>query len=195
MVSKNHANGKEEISSLNQRPQLAKPAFPKKMYNGALDLLLDAIQLSAFDEEDERYFSIAHHRKTIKNTHQTSTEINRKAFFIHRGVPISQKRVLRRAKNVYKSRRYISAHIMLPAKELGSLVIASGMEKSAKTASEEEGNRTEGKVIERDFIDEDGKMEPLARSKRGRSQILPSRYSDSVLQPWKRGTRFKKEMQ
>ncbi|XXG64956.1 hypothetical protein AAC387_Pa05g2775 [Persea americana] len=32
---------------------------------------------------------------------------------------------------------------------------------------------------------------PVVRSKRGRNQVLPSRYRDSVLEPWKRLTRHK----
>ncbi|MCO5551219.1 hypothetical protein L7F22_004718 [Adiantum nelumboides] len=36
-----------------------------------------------------------------------------------------------------------------------------------------------------------GQSSPLIRSKRGRSQVLPSKFSDSVLQPWKRAYRKK----
>lgn len=251
MVTRNHENGREEINNYHLKPHPARPVIPKRVFSGALDLLLDAIQFSAFGQEEEEsgnsdnaryrktvrkrrrdghfritdikthreeYFSDTHDRKRIRNTHDPQYNVTRqreynrnpqlctdedcgKALFAHKGVPISQKKVARRAKNVYKSRTYVSAHIMLPAKELGSLVADGGSRRTKESTGrkmphalheEEESKATESEDLKGDFRVGAGGMGPIARTKHGRSQILPSRYNDSVLQPWKRGTRPKK---
>lgn len=251
MVARNHENAREEINKYHLKPYPARPVIPKRVFNGALDLLLDAVQFSAFGQEEEENGNSnnAHDRKTVRNRrkdgHFRITDIktpreehfgdthdrngirnnqdqqynvtrqrgfNRnpqfvtdedcgKALFAHNGVPISQKKVARRAKNVYKSRTYVSAHIMLPAKEFCSLVADGGSFPTEETTGrklphalhkEKECKAIESGDLKGDFGVGDGGMGPVSRTKHGRSQIMPSRYNDSVLQPWKRGTRPKK---
>lgn len=246
MVTRNQENDTEQINNYHRKPHPSRSVIPKRVFNGALDLLLDAIQFSTFVEEEEEengnsdiahdrktvrkhrrdehfritdtktpqeeHFSDTHEKKRIRNTEDQQYNATRqrefdrnpqlcsnedcgKALFAHNGVPISQKKVARRAKNVYKSRTYVSAHIMLPAKELCSLVSDGGSYRTEESMGrkmphalhkQEECKATESGDLKRDF------GEGFARTKHGRSQILPSRYSDSVLQPWKRGTRPKK---
>lgn len=116
----------------------------------------------------------------------------RKAIFTPTGVSFLQRRVLRRAKSAF-SRPEPGDPVMLhnlqgnlSAANSKPLLTADNIPILATPLFTE---YSEKQVIG-NGVDEDQMTIPQLRcSKRTRSQALPSKYCDSVMQPWKRGTR------
>jgi hypothetical protein len=116
----------------------------------------------------------------------------RKAIFIPTGVPFLQKRVVRRTKIALKHHQPDSPQMLhdlqknLSAANSKRLLTADNICRLGDPACI---NQSENQVVG-NGVDEDQMSIPHLRcSKRSRTQGLPSKYCDSVLQPWKRGTR------
>ncbi|KAF2297874.1 hypothetical protein GH714_004550 [Hevea brasiliensis] len=72
------------------------------------------------------------------------------------------------------------------AKESEAVVVAKGKRSIESLSSKRSSESSGGDYLHGDLED----TSPVVRSKRGRSQVLPSRYGDSVvLTPWKRVVR------
>jgi len=116
----------------------------------------------------------------------------RKAIFIPTGVPFFQKRVPRRATSAFKRHQPYARQMLhdleknLSAANSEPLLTADNICKLGEPACiKQSENQVAGSGV-----DEEQVVIPQSRcSRRSRSQALPSKYCDSVLQPWKRGTR------
>jgi len=116
----------------------------------------------------------------------------RKAIFPPTGAPFLQKRVARRTKIALKHHQPDSPQMLhdlqknLSAANSKRLLTADNICRLGDPACI---NQSENQVVS-NGVDEDQMSIPQLRcSKRSRTQGLPSKYCDSVLQPWKRGTR------
>lgn len=116
----------------------------------------------------------------------------RKEIFTPTGVSFLQRRVLRRAKSAFRRPEPgdpVMLHNLqgnLSAANSKPLLTADNIPILATPLFTE---YSEKQVIG-NGVDEDQMTIPQLRcSKRTRSQALPSKYCDSVMQPWKRGTR------
>jgi len=116
----------------------------------------------------------------------------RKGLFIPIGTPFLQKRVVRRTKGVLKHlqpdapqtlhvlQKILNAANSKPLLTSDSICNLGGLACITQSENLVVGNGT----------DEDQIAIPQLRcSKRSRSQALPTKYCDSALQPWKRGTK------
>lgn len=119
-------------------------------------------------------------------------EGNRKAIFIPIGAPFSQKKAVRRTKVVLKHhqpdapqtphdlQKNLSAANSKPLMTSDSIGNLDGLARIKQSENLVAGNG----------IDEDQIANPQLRcSKRVKSQALPTKYCDSVLHSWKKGTR------
>lgn len=116
----------------------------------------------------------------------------RKAVFIPTGIPFLQKRVPRRATSAFKRRQPYALQMVdvleqnLSAANSKPLLTADNIYKLGDPAHIKQ---TENQVLGNEAVEEQAVIPQSRCSKRSRSQALPSKYCDSVLQPWKRGTR------
>eukprot|EP01018_Ginkgo_biloba_P035425 Gb_36525 [translate_table: standard] len=127
---------------------------------GALHLLIDAIQLL---EEEELHKSI-------------TLQAQKKVF-----IPVLEKNVVREATNTL-GRPSLENHQSLVDSDLGAAtnLASAEVDQQGKCQSSSERISNCGDM---------DRVKPLGRSKCGRLQALPAKYSDSVLQPWKKCAR------
>jgi hypothetical protein len=122
----------------------------------------------------------------------TQKEGVRKAIFIPTALPFWQKRVVRRVEGTLKHHQPDAPQMIhdlqrTPGAAKSKPLLTTDM--ICNLGSPACIKQSENQVVA-NGVDEDQMAIPQLRcSKRSRSQGLPSKYCDSVLQPWKRGTR------
>eukprot|EP00249_Psilotum_nudum_P025568 c30205_g1_i1 orf=3-1121(-) len=168
------------------------PRQRKKVCYGALDLLLKAVQLtsdSLFAEEEDKLPRCSDEEKDGRHGRNDSQLLSVQAHFVYGRSSVFKKRVLRRAKSAFKKsvdresveetlELEVSANITVPPS-----CKRARKRQTSKQQSEVQDELTDGKPSFLEVrCENDG--DPVIRSKRGRFQALPTKFCDSVLQPW-----------
>lgn len=174
---------------LRQEDNIAKTPTKVEEDCFGLYLLLSAIQATSggtFEGEDNVSEPSGMTEKVIETSHDLPFD-SQEAYFIHGGAPIKKKRGIRQARNAL-----MKQHGVKSLQNVGILELLPQFPIGRRKRKRPSHEKAEAKKTEHysclpvsDVVQMKNGSSAI-RSKQGRSRVLPIKFSDSVLQPWKR---------